>query len=106
LAIRVNPEKAQGKHVIINWIFEDTGVRFALNLENCALTYQKDRQRAHADASIFLKRGSLSQVLMKQTSFAEASAQGEIRIEGDSAKLMELMSVLDESRVMFAIVEP
>jgi alkyl sulfatase BDS1-like metallo-beta-lactamase superfamily hydrolase len=106
LAIRVNPEKAQGKHVIINWIFEDSGARFAMNLENCALTVQHDRQRSYADASLFLKRDVLNRVLMKRTSFEEASEKGELRIEGDRAKLSELMSVLDESRIMFAIVEP
>jgi alkyl sulfatase BDS1-like metallo-beta-lactamase superfamily hydrolase len=106
LAIRVVPEKAQGKHLIINWHFSDTGERYAMNLENCALSYQADRLRSAAQVSIELKRSTLNQVLMKQATFAEAANKGELIATGDIRKLMELMSVLDEFKTMFAIVEP
>jgi alkyl sulfatase BDS1-like metallo-beta-lactamase superfamily hydrolase len=106
MAIRVIPEKAQGKHLIINWVFTDTGERYAMNLENCALTYQAQRTRAHAAATLNLKRSILNQVLMKQMTFADAAAKGELSVNGDIGSLMELMSVLDEFKTMFKIVEP
>ncbi len=106
LAIRVIPDKAQGKHLIINWLFSDTGERYAMNLENCALSYQRDRTRPRAQASVKLARATLNQVLMRQMSFEEALTKGELSVEGDVRKLMELMSVLDEFKTMFAIVEP
>jgi alkyl sulfatase BDS1-like metallo-beta-lactamase superfamily hydrolase len=106
LAIRVIPEKAEGKHIIINWQFTDTGEKFAMNLENCALTYQANRQRDTAQATLKLARSTLNLVLMKQTTFAEAAAGGTLSVEGDVSRLMELMSVLDEFRTMFKIVEP
>ena len=37
-AVRLNPEKAEGKTIVINWTFTDVGEEFALNLENSALT--------------------------------------------------------------------
>ena len=106
LAIRVIPESAQGKHLIINWQFIDTGERYVMNLENCALSYQANRQRTHAQATLKLKRSTLNQVLMKQASFADAVAKGELSVEGDVRCLMELMSTLDEFKTMFKIVEP
>jgi alkyl sulfatase BDS1-like metallo-beta-lactamase superfamily hydrolase len=106
LAIRVMPEKAEGKHLIINWQFIDTGEQYAMNLENCALSYQAHRQRTGAQATIKLKRSTLNQVLTKQMTFAEAATKGELSVDGDPRKLMELMSVLDEFKTMFKIVEP
>ena len=39
LGVRLNGPKAEGKHIVLNWSFTDTGETFVLNLENCALTY-------------------------------------------------------------------
>ena len=39
LGVRLNGPKAEGKHIVLNWSFTDTGEIFVLNLENCALTY-------------------------------------------------------------------
>jgi alkyl sulfatase BDS1-like metallo-beta-lactamase superfamily hydrolase len=39
LGIRLNGPKAEGKHIVLNWTFTDTGETFVLTLENCALTY-------------------------------------------------------------------
>jgi alkyl sulfatase BDS1-like metallo-beta-lactamase superfamily hydrolase len=106
LAIRLIPEKAVGKHLKVNWHFSDTGEKYAMNLENCALSYQDRCQREHADASLVLKRSVLNQVLMKKMSFAEAIKNGDLAIVGDPGKLLELMSTLDTTSTMFAIVEP
>ena len=39
LGVRLNGPKAEGKHIVLNWSFTDTGESFVLNLENSALTY-------------------------------------------------------------------
>lgn len=106
LAIRVMPDRALGKHLIINWQFTDTGEQYAMNLENCALSYQRDRMRSTAQVTVKLKRTILNQVLMRQMTFGDAATKGELSVAGDVGKLMELMSVLDEFKTMFPIVEP
>ena len=54
LGVRLNGEKAEGKTIVVNWAFPDTGQRYALTLQNCALTYLADRhargRRRHRDA--------------------------------------------------------
>jgi alkyl sulfatase BDS1-like metallo-beta-lactamase superfamily hydrolase len=106
LGVRLNGPKAEGKHIVLNWSFTDTGETFVLNLENSALTYTEGVQAANADASFALARGVLDQVIAKQTSFQDAVEAGKIKVAGDPARLTELMGLMDEFPRMFEIVEP
>jgi alkyl sulfatase BDS1-like metallo-beta-lactamase superfamily hydrolase len=106
LGVRLNGPKAEGKHIVLNWNFTDTGETFALTLENCALTYIAGAQAAAADASFTLSRGTLDEVIAKQTSFPEAVASGKIKLTGNATRLAELMALMDEFPRMFEIVEP
>jgi alkyl sulfatase BDS1-like metallo-beta-lactamase superfamily hydrolase len=106
LGVRLNGPKAEGKHIVLNWSFTDTGETFILTLENCALTYVADAQAAAADAGFTLARGTLDEVIAKQTSFPEAVASGKIKVTGNATRLAELMALMDEFPRMFEIVEP
>src|ERR1700688_2849337 len=68
LGVRLHGPKAEGKRILLNWTFTDTGETFVLTLENCALTYTAGAQAATADASFALARGMLDEVVAKQTS--------------------------------------
>jgi alkyl sulfatase BDS1-like metallo-beta-lactamase superfamily hydrolase len=106
LGIRLNGPKAEGKHIVLNWSFSDTGEIFVLNLENCALTYTEGVQAENADASFTLARATLDEVIAKLTSFPEAVAAGKIKLAGNPMRLAELMALTDEFPRMFEIVEP
>jgi alkyl sulfatase BDS1-like metallo-beta-lactamase superfamily hydrolase len=106
LGIRLNGPKAEGKHIVLNWSFTDTGECFVLNLENSALTYTEGMQAQNADASFALARSGLDDVLAKLTSFPEAVAAGKIKVSGNAMRFAELMSLMDEFPRMFEIVEP
>ena len=106
LGIRLNGPKAEGKHIVLNWSFIDTGETFALNLENSALTYTEGMQAPNADATFSLARTTLEEVIAKVTSFSGAIAAGRIKASGDATRLTELMSLMDEFPRMFEIVEP
>jgi len=106
LGVRLNGPKAEGKHIVLNWNFTDTGENFALTLENCALTYVAGALAATADASFTLARGTLDEVIAKQTTFPEAVAAGKIKFTGNPMRLGELMALMDEFPRMFEIVEP
>jgi alkyl sulfatase BDS1-like metallo-beta-lactamase superfamily hydrolase len=94
LGVRLNGPKAEGKHIVLNWSFTDTGESFVLTLENCALTYTEGAQAANADAGFTLARGTLDEVIAKQTGFPEAVAVGRIKVTGDPMRLAELMSLM------------
>jgi len=106
LGVRLNGPKAEGKHIVLNWTFTDTGETFVLVLENCALTYSEGAQSAGADASFTLARTTLDEVIAKQTSFPEAVAAGRVTCSGNAVRLAELMGLMDEFPRMFEIVEP
>jgi alkyl sulfatase BDS1-like metallo-beta-lactamase superfamily hydrolase len=106
LGIRLNGPKAEGKRIVLNWKFTDTGETFILNLENCALTYVADAQAEDADGGFTLARSTLDEVIAKLTTFQEAIAGGKIGISGNAMRLAELMMLMDEFPRMFEIVEP
>ncbi|WP_315799022.1 alkyl/aryl-sulfatase [Bradyrhizobium sp. SZCCHNRI3043] len=106
LGVRLNGPKAEGKHIVLNWTFTDTGERFVLTLQNCALTYAVGVQASTADAGFTLARSTLDAVIAKATSFPEAVAAGKISFAGNPMRLAELMSLMDEFPRMFEIVEP
>ncbi len=106
LGVRLNGPKAEGKHIVLNWNFTDTGETFVLNLENSALTYSEGVQAANADASFALARSQLDQVIARQTTFQDALAAGKIKVAGNPKLLAELMELMDEFPRMFEIVEP
>jgi alkyl sulfatase BDS1-like metallo-beta-lactamase superfamily hydrolase len=106
LGVRLNGPKAEGKHIVLNWAFTDTNESFILTLENCALTYIAGAQSATADAAFTLPRGTLDEVIAKQTTFPEAVGSGKIKFTGNPMRLGELMVLMDEFPRMFEIVEP
>ena len=106
LGVRLNGPKAEGKHIVLNWNFTDTGEIFVLTLENCALTFIAGAQAATADASFRLPRSVLDEVIAKQTSFQDAVESGIVKFTGNPMRLGELMALMDEFPRMFEIVEP
>jgi alkyl sulfatase BDS1-like metallo-beta-lactamase superfamily hydrolase len=106
LGVRLNGPKAEGKHIVLNWVFSEPEERFALTLENCALTYAEGVQASNADASFTLPRSLLDEVIAKKATFPEAMAAGKITFTGNPMKLGELMALMDEFPRMFEIVEP
>ncbi|WP_375779698.1 alkyl/aryl-sulfatase [Bradyrhizobium sp. ma5] len=106
LGVRLNGPKAEGKRIVLNWNFTDTGESFVLNLENSALTYVKGAQASDAHASFTLARSVLDEVIAKLTTFPEAVGAGKVKVSGEPLRLGELMMLMDEFPRMFEIVEP
>ncbi|MCR6478775.1 MBL fold metallo-hydrolase [Variovorax sp. ZS18.2.2] len=105
LGVRLDAAKAEGKTMVINWNFTDSNQQFVLTLENSALTHIAGQQPG-ADATVTLSRATLDAITLKETSFPAAVLTGKVKIEGNRAKLGELMSMLDTFEPMFPVVEP
>lgn len=106
LGVRVNGPKAEGKHIVLNWVFTDTRETYAMTLENSALTYMAGAQAPNADATITLSRDTLNRIIVKLTTFPDAAQAGQIAVTGNASKLEELMGLMDEFPRVFEIVEP
>lgn len=104
--VRLNGEKADGKQMVINWAFTDTGEQYALTLRNSALTYRSNWQDPNADLTLTLARTTLDAITLGQAKFEEEVAAGNIQLDGDPAKFAELMAMLDTFTPTFEIVLP
>ena len=106
LGVRLNGEKAEGKRIVLNWVFSDLGERYRLNLENCALTYLAEPRSEPADATVTLERTVLDRLVQREMTLADALHRGLVSIEGDPARVVELFGLLDDFTLMFEVVEP
>jgi alkyl sulfatase BDS1-like metallo-beta-lactamase superfamily hydrolase len=106
MGVRLNGEKANGKTISINWTQPENGKEYALRLENSVLVYTKDEKLPNPDVTLRMSHDAFATVLMGGSSFDQETANGHAQIQGDGAKLTELMSMLDTFPKMFNIVIP
>jgi alkyl sulfatase BDS1-like metallo-beta-lactamase superfamily hydrolase len=91
---------------VLNWCFTDTKQEYVLNLDNSALTYVEDSQADEADATVTLTRATLDEISMRTATFESALQSGQISVTGNREKLVELLEMLDNFPLQFAVVEP
>lgn len=106
LAVRLNPAKAAGRSITVNWTFTDLNQKVLLTLENSVLSHVMDVHATAPDAHIQLAKATLDEISLQRKTFAQAMAAGEAKIDGDAAALGQLMAMLDTFNPMFEIVVP
>ncbi len=106
LAIRIDGPRAGELRLSFNWVFTDLDERHMLRLSNGVLIHSPDRHDPDADATVVVERSALDELFAGITPIAELLASGRLRVEGDAAKLGELLGLLDEPDPAFAIVTP
>ncbi|MBN9085348.1 MAG: MBL fold metallo-hydrolase [Reyranella sp.] len=107
MAIRLDPAKAAGQAMVINWHFTDRGEKLAQTLKHCTLTHRLGEWSDAAAVSIATTRATLDQVTLGRTKLPDALASGAIRVEGDVARLAALFDMLDQpTGLMFEILTP
>jgi alkyl sulfatase BDS1-like metallo-beta-lactamase superfamily hydrolase len=106
LGVRLNAGKAEGKHIVINWTFTDRNETYVMNLENSTLTHRAGKLDDNADAGVKLTRAALDAITLKQRTFLDSIATGDVSVSGNPMKLRELFGLLDDFSLDFEIVEP
>lgn len=106
MSVRLNPEKAADKNIIVNWVFSDTGETFTLTLANSVLNYKTGRKVVNADATITMSRKVFEAIVTRQAGFLGRILAGDIKIEGKKMKFLAMMSCVEEFEFWFNIVTP
>jgi alkyl sulfatase BDS1-like metallo-beta-lactamase superfamily hydrolase len=106
LGARLDGERADGRRIVVNWVFTDLGRTYVSTLAHGALTALADRHRADAEATVTLERPVLDSLVLRELTLEQARAGGLIAIEGDAAQLAELFELLDDFALMFPVLEP
>jgi len=107
MAIRLDPAKAAGQSMAIDWRFTDRDETLALTLRHCTLTHCMNEGAGRADTSVTTTRATLDAIVLRKTTIPDALASGALRIDGDMAKLGALFAMMDEPRgMMFDVLTP
>ena len=107
MAIRLDPAKATGRSMVINWHFTDRNERLALTLRNCTLSHRLGAWSDAADTSITTTRGTLDAIVLGKLTEPDARASGALKIEGDPSCLAALFAMFEPpAGLMFDILTP
>jgi alkyl sulfatase BDS1-like metallo-beta-lactamase superfamily hydrolase len=106
LAVRVNPERAAGMRLALNWVFPDVRERGACVLEHCALTYTPGHRQPRADATITVDRAEIDALMMQQRTPEQLAGSGALKVDGAPDAFARFWGLLDRFEPMFPIVEP
>ena len=104
LAVRIDPQKAAGKTVSINFKFSDTDT-LALSLHNSVLNYRA-KLPEKADATLAMDRKDLQAVLTGRARLDDLVKSGKAAVQGNPAKLAELEAVTTAPEFWFNIITP
>lgn len=105
LAVRINPEKAAGKKMVINMDFTDIGEKHTLSLENAVLNHTT-RYAAKPDVTLTLSKQTLDDIQLGQGTLEQKIASGEIKVQGDQQTFSDFVGLLDKFNFWFNIVTP
>ena len=109
MGTRLNPGKAAGKKIVLNWVISDAQgkpQRYVTRLDNSALTHSSGMQDKAANASLTLARSTWDAITLREMSMVDAFQNGLVKIDGDGSQLQELFGMLDEFNPAFEVVEP
>lgn len=105
LAVRINPEKAAGKKMVINMDFTDIGEKHTLSLENAVLNHST-RYAAKPDVTLTLSKQTLDDIQLGQGTLEQKIASGEIKVQGNQQTFSDFVGLLDKFNFWFNIVTP
>jgi len=106
LAIRIDGPRAGDRRIALHWRFTDTGREHSLTLQHGVLTHSSGVPAGDIDATVSIERAAMNQLLIGAVTIPDLLASGRLAIEGDVAKLTELLELIDPPDPQFAIVTP
>jgi alkyl sulfatase BDS1-like metallo-beta-lactamase superfamily hydrolase len=106
LGVRLDSTKAGDATAKLNIELGNPDGQYLLELENGVLNHTADARADDADATVTLTRDTLNDIILQQTTLADAISAGDVSVQGDQAKLEDLVSSLDSFEFWFDIVTP
>jgi alkyl sulfatase BDS1-like metallo-beta-lactamase superfamily hydrolase len=106
MATRIDPEKAEGKRVVINFIFTDEGETHVVELSNSVLHHHLRSPDPAANATIRLTRPFLLKLATGQAGLRDMIFSESFDMEGSRVDVLQFFSMLDKPDGRFPIVTP
>jgi linear primary-alkylsulfatase len=96
MKVRLNGPQAWGKQLTIGWQVTNPDEHHLLTLENSVLHHRPSPPDAKPEATLVIERQALNEMLAGTADLAALAETGRLQVEGDGAKLGELLGLLDE----------
>jgi len=107
MAVRLDPAKAAGQSMVLNWHFTDRAEKLVLTLKHCTLTHRMGQWSEEAAASVTTTRATLDAIILHKTTAPEAMMSCALRIDGDASRFALLFGMLEQpTGFMFDILTP
>jgi alkyl sulfatase BDS1-like metallo-beta-lactamase superfamily hydrolase len=106
LSIRLNGPRAENKTIKLNMVLPDTKDKYLLVVQYGVLQYHKDQQAKAADASLTMNRDTLNDIIGGKLKVEQGITSGKIKLDGDSKKFEEFVSLLDTFDPWYQVVLP
>ena len=106
LAVRLNGEKAAGKHVLLNFEFTDVGETHVIEVENAVLHHWQAPAREDADVTLRLARSTWDDIVIGKRTMQGAILSGDVDVDGSRLSLLGFFGMLDTFEPTFEIVRP
>ena len=107
LAARLDPAKAAGQAMVINWHFTDRDEKLALTLKHSTLTHRMAEHSPAATACVITSRKLFDEIILGKAKAMEALASSTLRVEGDATRLGLLLGMLEPpGTLMFDVLTP
>jgi alkyl sulfatase BDS1-like metallo-beta-lactamase superfamily hydrolase len=106
MAIRLDGPRAWDVHLRIDWVVNEPDEEHAITVRNGVMRHRPGRHGSAADATLVAAREALNQLVLKTADLGELAQSGQLGVEGDGAKIGELLGLLDEPDPRFPIVTP
>jgi alkyl sulfatase BDS1-like metallo-beta-lactamase superfamily hydrolase len=105
LSVRLNRQKAGDAKLALNFDFGPDG-KFLVELENGVLNHTAGKTANGADATITLSRGALNNIVLGESTLEKSVSSGDVKVDGDTNKVNQLVAMLDTFEFWFNIVTP
>lgn len=105
MAIRLDGPRAWEARLRIEWRVTDPDETHTIEVENGVLNHRAG-SCPDPQATLVIERAALTELLLDAERIGELAESGRLRIDGDAARLGELLGLLDDPDPDFAIVTP
>jgi alkyl sulfatase BDS1-like metallo-beta-lactamase superfamily hydrolase len=106
MAIRLDGPRAWDADLRIEWAISEPDETHAIAVRRGVLRHRPGKHEPAADAALHVDRAGLNELLLDREAIGGLAESGRLRVEGDGAKLGELLGLLDEPDPGFPIVTP
>lgn len=106
MAIRLDGPRAWDADLRIDWAISEPDETHAITVRRGVLRHRPGGHGPAADAALHVDRAGLNELLLDREAIGGLAESGRLRVEGDGAKLGELLGLLDDPDPKFPIVTP